>query len=285
MATYIYDEALLKKIKYWTQSSNVHVYSSNETQNLFEVMADESNDSPIELPIITIRRDRGYNIIDGGTTKRPLSYDGFSVSDEAFDSYDEALDFCNTNGLDKDVILPKSYWVNGRRFETFDKAAEYCEKEGINRKEIHTVTWEKYYIKTSDIHPNYTTAIRAIPISISYQLDVYARYAKEADLLMRNLVFNIINYPGFTISIPKANLVHTARLVLGDVISDNSDIPERFIEGNMTRLTANITIDNARLWDTRQLRNAEIKVIFDDIYEAQYDPYFPIDMVDWDKQS
>ena len=285
MATYLYDEALTKKIKYWTQASDVHVYSSNETQNLFEVLADVSDDAPIELPIITIRRDRGYNIIDGGTTKRPLSYDGFSISDQTFDSYDDALDFCNTKGLDEDVILPKSYWVNGLRFETFAKAAEYCEEKGIYRKNIHTASWQKYYIKTSDIHPQYTTAIRAIPISISYQLDVYARYAKEADLLMRNLVFNIINYPAFTISIPKANLIHTARLVLGDVISDNSDIPERFIEGNMTRLTASLTIDNARLWDTRELRNAEIEVIFDDIYEQQYDVYFADKMRDMDEES
>jgi len=291
MATYLYDEALVKKIKHWIQSTNVHVYGSNETQNLFEVIADESNDSPIELPIITIRRDRGYNIIDGGTTKRPLSYDGFDIADQDFDSYDEALDFCNTHGLDEEVIYPKSYWINTlvkdqyeyHKFETYAQAAEYCEKNDIPRTEIHTVDWSHYYIKSSDIHPKYVTAIRAIPISISYQLDVYARYAKEADLLMRNLVFNIINYPAFTISIPKANLTHTARLVLGDVISDNSDIPERFIEGNMTRLTASLTVDNARLWDTRQLRTAELEVIFDDIYERQYDPYFPIDMVDLDR--
>lgn len=280
MATYIYDEALVKKIKYWTQASDVHVYSSNETQNLFEVIADQTNDSPIELPIITIRRDRGYNIIDGGTTKRPLSYDGFALDIQTFDSYDEALDFCNTEGLNESVILPKSYWIDGLKFNTFEDAAEYCEKHSLNRKDIHTASWEKYYIKSADIHPKYTTAIRAIPISISYQLDIYARYAKEADLLMRNLVFNVINYPAFTISIPKANLAHTARLVLGDTISDNSDIPERFIEGNMTRLTASLTIDNARLWDTRQLRNAEIEVILDDIYEQEYDIYFAQNLQD-----
>lgn len=275
MATYLYDEALLKKIKYWTQASNVHVYGANETKNLFEVIADETNDSPIELPIITIRRNRGYNIVDGGTTKRPLSYDGFSISDQEFDSYEDALDFCTTNGLSENLILPKSYWVDGKKFNTFALAAEYCIEHHIDRTNIHSATWEKYYILSKDIHPNYTEAIRAIPISISYQLDVYSRYAKEADILMRNLVFNIINYPGFTITIPKANLVHTARLVLGDVIEDNSDIPERFIEGNMTRLTANLTVDNARLWDTRKLRNAKIDIILDDTYEQEYDIYFP----------
>ena len=275
MATYIYDEALLKKIKYWTQASNVHVYGADETRNLFEVMADESGDKPIELPIISIRRDRGYTLTDGGTSKRPLSYDGFSITDQDFDSYLDALDFCEQNGLSEEVILPKSYWADGKRFKTYKEASDYCKENKIKLDNIHTATWENYYIKTEDIHSKYTEAIRAIPISISYQLDVYARYAKEADLLMRNLVFNIINYPGFTISIPKANLTHTARIVLGDSIDDNSNVPERFVEGNFTRLTANITVDNARLWDTRKLRNAEIEIVLDDTYEQEYDVYFP----------
>ena len=281
MATYIYDEAVLKKIKYWTQASNVHVYGADETRNLFEVMADESGDKPIELPIISIRRDRGYTIIDGGTTRRPISYDGFSITDQDFDSYPEAQKFCKQHKLDESVILPKSFWIDDKRFRTYKEAFEYCKKKKLKPEDIHTASWEKYYIKTDDIHPQYTDAIRAIPISISYQLDVYARYAKEADLLMRNLVFNIINYPGFTISIPKANLTHTARLVLGDSIDDNSNVPERFVEGNFTRLTANITVDNARLWDTRKLRNAEIEIVLDDTYEQEYDIYFPA-YIDWE---
>lgn len=277
MATYIYDEALLKKLKYWTQASNIHVYGVEETRNLFEVIADESKeDSPIELPIISLRRNRGYNIVEGGTTKRPLSYDGFAISDQEFDNYGDAQDFCKENNLSELVIQPKSFWLDGHKFRTYEEAEEYCQEYGLDPDDVHTATWEKYYIKSTDIHPSYMESIRAIPISISYQLDVYSRYAKEADLLMRNLVFNIINYPGFTISIPKANLTHTARLVLGDSIEDNSNIPERFIEGNLTRLTANITVDNARLWDTRKLRNAEINIVFDDTYEQEYDVYFPL---------
>lgn len=276
MATYIYDEALLKKLKHWTEASNIHVYGTEETRNLFEIIADETKDSPIELPIISLRRNRGYTIIDGGTTRRPLSYDGQSVTDVDFNTYAEAVSFCMDNGLDESVIYPKSYWCEGNKFRTYAEAKEWCEENGVNPDEIHSADWQKYYIHSSDINNKYVTAIRAIPISISYQLDVYTRYAKEADILMRNLIFNIINYPGFTISIPKVNLEHTARLVLNDVIEDNSSIPERFIEGNMTRLTANISVDNARLWDIRELRNTEIEIILDDTYEQEYDVYFPI---------
>lgn len=35
----------------------------------------------------------------------------------------------------------------------------------------------------------------AIPIELSYQIDIYSRYYTEADDIVRNLVFNIINFP------------------------------------------------------------------------------------------
>ena len=35
----------------------------------------------------------------------------------------------------------------------------------------------------------------AIKISIPYQIDIYARFQEEADEYIRNIVFNIINYP------------------------------------------------------------------------------------------
>ena len=44
--------------------------------------------------------------------------------------------------------------------------------------------------------------LRAIPISIPYQIDIYTRYQDEADELVRNIVYNIINYPKLEINIP-----------------------------------------------------------------------------------
>ena len=37
--------------------------------------------------------------------------------------------------------------------------------------------------------------LNAIPIQIDYQVDVYTRQLSEADDYVRNLVFNIINFP------------------------------------------------------------------------------------------
>lgn len=202
MSAYLYDKAILEKFKKWTSSSKTHVYGPSETRRLFEIIADEGTDSKIKLPMITISRDAGYEIIDEGRTRRPLSYDGIDRL------YDE-----KTNSM---------------------------------------------------------KIVNAIPISITYQVDVYARKWEEADILMRNLIFNIVNYPAMEIYVPDADMKHTARISLGsNTVNDNSNISERFIEGNLTILSVIVSIDDARLWDVRQHRNAEIEIRIDDTYEVK----------------
>lgn len=202
MSAFLYDKALVEKFKNWTSRSKTQVFGPSETRRLFEVIADSTTDSKIKLPIIAITRDMGYEIINEGTTRRPLSYDG----------------------------VDRSY----------------------------------------DAESNSMKIINAIPISLTYQVDVYARRAEEADILMRNLVFNIVNYPAMEISIPDADLNHTARISFASrTITDNSNMSERFFEGNMTVLSAIIAIDDAYLWDVRQHRNAEVEIRIDDTYESR----------------
>lgn len=208
MSTYLYDEALVKKFKNWTEASKINVFGPNETSRVFETIADQNKDKPIKLPLIYIERDRGFNIINGGNSRRPLSYDG----------------------------------------------------------------------KTFNIDTKYGDTLNAIPISISYQVNVYARYAKEADILIRNLLFNVVNYPALEVTVPLVNMYnekteeydefnHTARIELGNTqIQDNSNEKERFIEGNYTKLSFLISINDAYLWDLRQHRTAEIEIRIDDNY-------------------
>lgn len=206
MSTFLYDEAIVRKFKSWTHNSEIEIFGPNETSRVFEVIADKNEDKPIKLPLIYIERDRGFNIINNGTTRRPLSYDG------------------------KDLYVD--------------------EKQSI--------------------------ILNAIPISISYQVNVYTRYAKEADILVRNLIFNVINYPGLEITVPKAQVydketgepkdfVHTARMEFANTeIQDNSNEKERFIEGNYTKLSFLILINDAYLWDTREYRTADIEILVED---------------------
>lgn len=192
MAVYLYDEALINKIKNWTQSTNVHVYGPNETARLFETMADENNDEPVRLPLISISRPEGFVITN--VNKQPLSFDGLTT--EA--SYDNSI------------------------------------------------------------------MLNAIPISLTYQIDIYTRYQKEADEFARNLIFNIINFPVVTVRIPYngSNQEHDSQLYLEGNVADNSDVPERIVPGQFTRYTLNVIIPDAYLWDVRVRDNVHVEDIF-----------------------
>ena len=110
---------------------------------------------------------------------------------------------------------------------------------------------------TKDATIEKSLQINAIPINIPYQLDVYTRYYEEADNYMRDIIFNIINHPTFEITIPynDTNLVHNANIRLASNVENNSDIPERMIPGQFSRLTIDISLDDAYLWDARVRNN------------------------------
>lgn len=193
MATKLYDDQLVAKLKEWSQKTKIQVYGPSETRRLFEIIADSTDDKPITLPIICLSRVGGYEILN--MNKRPLTYDG----------------------LTKDATIARSLQLN------------------------------------------------AIPINIPYQLDVYARYYDEADNYMRDIVFNIINHPTFEITIPynDARIVHNANIRLASNVENNSDIPERLIPGQFSRLTIDISLDDAYLWDARVRNNYLIDSVFD----------------------
>ena len=181
ISVYIYDEALVSKLKSWTENTQIQVYGPNETSRMFQTIADKTEDKPIQLPIIFLSRRGGYSL--SNPNKRVMSYDGI----------------------------------------------------------------------TKDANDKVARQINAIPISIPYQIDVYARYLKEADSFMRDIVFNIINHPTFKVIIPYQgiNLEHNANMILSSDIEDNSDIPERLVTGQFYRMSLTFVVDDAYLWDIR----------------------------------
>ena len=102
--------------------------------------------------------------------------------------------------------------------------------------------------------------LNAIQIAIPYQLDVYARYQEEADEYIRNIVFNIINYPNVTIDIPyyEFGIKHDSNIRLATDVEDNSDVPERLISGQFKRYTIGLIIDDAYLFDVRVRDNLRL---------------------------
>lgn len=188
MSTYLYDDAFVQKLKLWTERTDVSVLGPDDTQSFLEILADKSNDKPIKLPVIALKRKGMYTVTN--PSKKPLTFDGLTLK----------------------ANLGKS------------------------------------------------TNLNAIPITLSYQIDVYTRYFKEADEYSRNLVFNLINYPKLEIELPYegAKIQHDANIRITQELENNSSIPERLSVGQFTRISIGIEVDDAYLFDVRTLNNYSI---------------------------
>lgn len=206
----LYDEALLAKLNKWTEKTELHIYGPEETRRMLEVIADNTNDKPIKLPIVCLRRKGGYTILN--INKKPLTYDGLVIK--------------------------------------------------------------------GDVEERTAMVLNAIPISIQYQLDIYTRYLKEADAYCRDFIFNIINHPNVQVVVPynDANFVHNSTIRVSADVEDNSNIPERLITGQFTRMSLSLDIDDAYLWDTKVRKNIEL-----DIRDISVEPDSPSDS-DWDDE-
>ena len=181
MSVELYDNALIEKLRKWTKDTDVSILTPGETRQMFAMIADKGNDSPVELPLIAIRRTGGFTVQTTGS--RPLSHIGAKL-------------FANSE---------------------------------IGKK------------------------LRAVPISIPYQIDIYTRYQDEADEYTRNIVYNIINYPRLDVKIPyyDENIIHYSNMHMTGEVEDASDIPERLISGQFTRMTIQFVVDDAYLFDIK----------------------------------
>lgn len=190
MSTRYYDTAIVNKIKSWIPNeSKLQILGPDETERLFNTVADITKDKPISLPLVALSRDDETRILS--VNKKPLTFDGM--------------------------------------------------------------------MKESNGHT--TLQINAIPISLSYQLDIYCRYFDEADEYVRNFVFNLINHPKIEVLLPynNSNIIHNANIILEDTIKNNSAIPQRLIAGQFTRMTIRFIVDDAYLFSIPYVKNVNVK--------------------------
>ena len=111
------------------------------------------------------------------------------------------------------------------------------------------------------VNENGAMLCNAIPITLSYRLDVYSKYFDEADEYMRNFLFNIINYPRMEILIKyrDSNRNFVANILPGqEVVDTSSSTAERLFPGQFTRLSYDFKIDDAYLWDIKLKGTTEI---------------------------
>lgn len=127
--------------------------------------------------------------------------------------------------------------------------------------------------------------LNAVPITIKYQIDIYTRYQEEADEYIRNFVFQLINYPKIEIDIPYngSTLQYQSYIALTNQITDNSDVAERLIPGQFTRMTLRVELRDAYLFSYNhksilKVMAAELQANMlaeekkDDHYELAFNP-------------
>lgn len=77
MSVRLYDNALVKKIKNWVKDENVRILSPDETLELFQKIANDKNDEPISLPIISLTRSREVDL--DHPHKKMMTFDGMML--------------------------------------------------------------------------------------------------------------------------------------------------------------------------------------------------------------
>lgn len=110
--------------------------------------------------------------------------------------------------------------------------------------------------------------LNAIPIRLTYQLDIFTKTAEEGDEYLRNFIFNIINFPRLNVNIPYNNInyTHMANITLDSTVANNTEIPQRIFPGQFTRWTLILSIDDAYLFSSPVKDNIKIKTM-DIIYK------------------
>ena len=114
-----------------------------------------------------------------------------------------------------------------------------------------------------------TVQINAVPITLNYQIDIISRYYEEADEYVRNFIFNLINYPKLSVTIPYNGIdyVHNSSISMNPEIVDNSDNSQRLFQGQFSNWTIKFDIDNAYLFSVPITRTWEITEIELDVKE------------------
>lgn len=116
-----------------------------------------------------------------------------------------------------------------------------------------------------------TMQLNAIPVQLSYQIDIYCKNFDEADEYVREFVFGLINNPVIKIEIPynDNNIIQEANIRLNSTISDNSDITERLFRDQFTRFTIQFDILDAYLYSVPINNNKSVESSDLEIYKEK----------------
>lgn len=140
MAINYYDEAVTQKIKGWlADSSKLRVLSPDESTRLIQLRAEDSKDEPLQLPLISIARNKDIEIEN--TIKQNKSFDGLIVG----------KDTTSRTTIHLNVIPVKTTYqidfYTKKRIEADEYVRQYLFKLINNPQIIIEIPYNNYIIK------------------------------------------------------------------------------------------------------------------------------------------
>lgn len=107
---------------------------------------------------------------------------------------------------------------------------------------------------------DHTIQLDAIPINMTYQIDMYTKHFDEGDELLREMIFKIINNPQLEVELPYNNqkIIQKCAIKLQGQVEDTSSISENLFAGQFTRWSLRLNIDGAYLYSIPYVDNVHV---------------------------
>lgn len=115
-----------------------------------------------------------------------------------------------------------------------------------------------------------------VPMQIDYTIDVWTRTRRDNDELIRELYWYYMISPTLKIKVPyDLDFDHNFNLFLRPNITDNSDIIQHQLKGEVFRQSFDIYTDDAKLWKSTSRGPTTIQINFEikpqTLYQASID--------------
>jgi len=171
--------------------------------------------------------------------------------------YDKAIvnDLRRITGDDRIHIVPTDNVF--RTIAKLDSDKDYIELPivsitrtgwGMTGSSNHTMKFDgslDRYDRGEDKYIN----IQAIPIRITYLLDVWTKTREENDDIIREFIFYYMTHPTIKVNVPyNLDIKHNFNIYFDSEVEDNSDIVEQPNKGEYFRQTIALYTDDAYLW-------------------------------------
>ena len=140
MAISYYDDAVTAKIKGWlADSSALRVLNPDETNRVIQLHAEDSNDAPLQLPLLTISRNKEIEIANA--IKQSKSFDGLVVQQDAMNAATVHMNVIPVKTLYQLDIYTK------RQLEADEYVRQFLFKLINNPQIIVEIPYNNYIIK------------------------------------------------------------------------------------------------------------------------------------------